>query len=87
MFSPLLMNGLYFTLSLLATVDGFLAGVHAVEAYAEHFEAQMHPGRARKLLAPVRVFRRTRVILLALILVPLRPARLRRLHDGPGCHR
>jgi YVTN family beta-propeller protein len=64
-----------------ARANAILAGVHTVEAYAEHFEAQMHAGtveaelrrhRARKLLlAPLRVFRRKGVIVLALLLAPI----------------
>ena len=61
-----------------ARADAILAGVHTVDAYAEHFEAQMGAGtfearmrrKARKRLAPLRIFRRTGVILLPLILVP-----------------
>ena len=37
-----------------ARADAILAGVHTVEAYAEHFDAQMRRGWARKLLAPQR---------------------------------
>jgi hypothetical protein len=63
-----------------ARADAILAGVHTVEAYAEHFEAQMRAGTfeaqmrrglARKLLAPLRVFRRKGVILLLVILAPI----------------
>jgi streptogramin lyase len=61
-----------------ARADAILAGVHSVEAYAEHFEAQMRAvsaevrirRKARELLAPLRIFRRSGAILLALILVP-----------------
>jgi hypothetical protein len=61
-----------------ARADAILARVHTAEAYAEHFEAQMRArtfkaqmrGKARKLLAPLRVFRGTGLILLPLILVP-----------------
>ena len=61
-----------------ARADAILAGVHTAEAYAEHFKAQMHVGtfkaqmrgKARKLLAPLRFFRGTGLILLPLILVP-----------------
>ena len=61
-----------------ARADAILAGVHAVEAYAEHFEAQMGAGtfgarmrrKARMRLASLRIFRRTGAILLPLILVP-----------------
>ena len=63
-----------------ARADVILAGVHTVEAYAKHFEAQMRTvtseaqmrdGKARKLLAPLRVFRRKGVLLLAVILAPI----------------
>ena len=63
-----------------ARADFILAGVHTAEAYAEHFEAQMHAGtfevqmrlgKVRKLLAPLRVFRRKGVLLLAVILAPI----------------
>jgi YVTN family beta-propeller protein len=63
-----------------ARADAILAGVDTVEAYAEHFEAQMRPGmsearmyrgKVRKLLAPLRVFRRKGVILLAVIITPI----------------
>ena len=61
-----------------ARADAILAGVHTVEAYAEHFEAQMRTvtagvrmrRKACELLAPLRIFRRSGAILLALILVP-----------------
>jgi hypothetical protein len=61
-----------------ARADAILAGVRTAEAYAEHFEAQMHAGtvearmrlgKVRKLLAPLRVFRRG-VLLLAVLLAP-----------------
>jgi YVTN family beta-propeller protein len=54
-----------------ARADAILAGLHTAEAYVEHFEAQMHAstfeaqmrlGQVRKLLAPLRVFRRKSVI-------------------------
>jgi hypothetical protein len=50
-----------------ARADFILAGPHTAKAFAEHFEAQMRPGtfeaqmyrgKARKLLAPLRVIRR-----------------------------
>jgi len=61
-----------------ARADAILAGVHTVEAYAEHFEAQMRAvafqaqmrRKAHNLLAPLRIFGRSGAILLALILVP-----------------
>ena len=61
-----------------ARADAILAGVHTVEAYAEHFEAQMRAvafqaqmrRKAHYLLAPLRIFGRSGAILLALILVP-----------------
>src|SRR5580692_9744483 len=63
-----------------ARADAILAGVRTAEAYAEHFEAQMHAGtveaqmrlgQVRKLLAPLRVFRRKGMIMLALLLAPI----------------
>src|SRR5580700_3611153 len=63
-----------------ARADFILAGVPTAEAYAEHFEAQMHAGtfevqmrlgKVRKLLAPLRVFRRKGVLLLAVVLAPI----------------
>jgi hypothetical protein len=63
-----------------ARADFILAGAQTAEAFAEHFEAQMRPGtfeaqtyrgKARKLLAPLRVIRRKGVILLAVILAPI----------------
>ena len=62
-----------------ARADFILAGAPTAKAFAEHFEAQMHGGefeakmhrgKMRKLLAPLRVFRRKGVILLAVILAP-----------------
>ena len=61
-----------------ARADAILAGVHTVEAYAEHFDAQMRAvtskarmrRKAHKVLAPLRIFRRSGAILLALIVVP-----------------
>jgi hypothetical protein len=63
-----------------ARADAILAGVDTAEAYAEHFEAQLRPGafeaqmyrgKVRKLLAPLRVFRRKGLILLVVILAPI----------------
>ena len=52
-----------------ARADAILAGVQTAAAYAEHFEAQIDRGPARKLLSSVlRMFRRPGV-LLAVILV------------------
>jgi YVTN family beta-propeller protein len=62
-----------------ARVHAILARAHTAEEYAEYFEAQMraglfearrYRGYGRKLLAGRRVFRRPRMILLAVVLVP-----------------
>jgi hypothetical protein len=62
-----------------ARADFILAGAQTAKAFAEHFEAQIHGGefeaqmnrgKVRKLLAPLRIFCRKGVILLAVMLAP-----------------
>ena len=50
-----------------ARADLVLADELAAAAYADHFEAQMHPGRVPRLPSPVRVLRRTGEVLLAIL--------------------
>jgi hypothetical protein len=50
-----------------ARADLVLADELAAGAYADHFEAQMHPGRVATLPSPVRVLRRTGEVLLAIL--------------------
>lgn len=67
-----------------ARADAILAGVQTAAAYAEHFEAQMDRGPARKLLSSVlRMFRRPGG-LAGGDPGDVRPARLRRRHRAPG---
>lgn len=67
-----------------ARADAILAGVQTAVAYAEHFEAQMDRGPARKLLSSVlRMFRRPGG-LAGGDPGDVRPARLRRRHRAPG---
>jgi hypothetical protein len=53
-----------------ARADFILAGAPTAKAFAEHFEAQMHRGKMRKLLAALCVLRSKGVILLVVILAP-----------------
>jgi hypothetical protein len=51
-----------------ARADAILAGVQTAAAYAEHFEAQLDRGPARKLLSSVlRMFRRLGVFLTVIL--------------------
>ena len=50
-----------------ARADLVLADELAAAVYADHFEAQMHPGRAGRLPFPARVLRRTGEVLQAIL--------------------
>jgi hypothetical protein len=50
-----------------ARADLVLADALAAAAYADHFEAQMHPGRVASVPPPVRVLRRAGEVLLAIL--------------------
>ena len=76
-----------------ARADFILAGAHTAKAFAEHFETQvhgdefealMHRGKVRKLLAPLSVLCRKGVTLLAVMLVPSALLGYAAFTSGPG---